>query len=508
MNRVGSAEGDAVGARPATGSARLVARFYLSMLVIVAIDACFAVIYGVPFERFWPAAVVMTGLMFLGAHLIFRPVRAYLRDPQGVRFPVRRITTLGFLCTAYVAVVVSVLAIAKILLLPSLLDFDIDALLSRNEQIWLPVIHTLYYTALVYFVMADYEATLRERIFAWHGELVPATGGRLVNRLITAFGVTSLLPVGLVVLHALERERIQERGALLEDIAATALALTVCLVFVTRGLLRPIRELEAAMARIQRNDPGVDLPVLGNDETGRLADGFNRMVRGLRERALIRETFGRYVPERVAAAILSNAGRLEPHSGIATILYVDLEGFTAIAEQSSAEQVVDMLNEFFSAAVEVIESNNGVVSQFQGDAMLVTFNLPVADSGHADSALRVGLEILGLCAERRFAGVKLRARVGIATGRVMAGNVGSHRRMSYTVHGTAVNLAARLEQLNKVLGTSVLVDEETVGRLSDLRGLEFVEKVEIRGRAQRVRVYGRHPPEASEASPEAVPRPA
>ena len=279
----------------------LIRRFYVSMLGIVAIDACFAVIYGVSFERFWPTALVMTVLMLAGAHGIFQPVRRYLQDPWGVRLPVRAVATLSTRCTVYVAVVVSALAVVKFLFLPLLLDFDMDALLTRNEQLWLPVIHTLYYTVLIYFVMADYEGSLRARIFEWHGDLIPATRGRLVHRLIAAFVVTSLLPVGMIVLHTLERDLAREKEALLEDLTATALAVGVCLTFVTRSLLRPIRALESAMTRVQQNDLDVNVPVLSNDETGRLADGFNRMVRGLRERALIRQNFGRYVPERVVA---------------------------------------------------------------------------------------------------------------------------------------------------------------------------------------------------------------
>lgn len=477
------------GGRNSTARDRLILRFYLSMLSIAGIDACFAVIYGVPFERFWPTAIALISLMLIGSHVISRPIRSYLRDPQGVRLPVRRIVILSATCTAFVAVVVSALAVTKFLFLPTLLGFDIDLLLTRNQQIWLPVLHTLYYTSLMYFVMLDYEGVLRSKIFEWHGKLVPAARGRLVNRIVVAFATISLLPMSLVVLHALERDLAQERGALFEDLAASALALSVCLVFVTRSLLRPIRALDAAMLRIQQNDLSVTLPVLNNDETGRLADGFNKMVQGLRERALIRQTFGRYVPERVAAAILSSAGRLEPRSAIATILYADLEGFTHIAEQSSPEQVVDLLNEYFSAAVEIIESNNGVVSQFQGDAMLITFNLPVANPEHADLAVRTGLAIQRLCAERRFAGLQLRTRVGIATGRVTAGNVGSDRRMSYTVHGDAVNLATRLEQLNKEFGTYLLVDEETIKCLRHPAQVNFVTDVEIRGREGRMRVY-------------------
>jgi HAMP domain-containing protein len=224
-------------------------------------------------------------------------------------------------CTAYVALVVSVLALAKILLLPSILGFDIDTLLTANEQFWLPVIHTLYYTVLIYFIMADFEGSLRARIYAWHGELIPATRGRLVNRLIAAFGVTSLLPAGLILLHTLERDLATEHTDLFEDLAATALALVVCLVFVTRSLLRPIRALERAMTRVRQDDLSASVPVLSNDESGRLAYGFNEMVGGLRERALIRQTFGRYVPQRVATAILSNSGQLEPRSAMATIVY-------------------------------------------------------------------------------------------------------------------------------------------------------------------------------------------
>jgi class 3 adenylate cyclase len=247
--------------------------------------------------------------------------------------------------------------------------------------------------------------------------------------------------------------------------------------------------LENAVARVRRNDLSVTVPVLSNDETGQLASSFNRMVHGLRERALIRQTFGRYIPKRVASTILSSGGDIKPVSATATILYADIEGFTSIAERISPEQVVEMLNEYFSATVEIIEKNNGVVTQFQGDAMLVTFNLPVDDEFHADSAIRAGLAIERLCGERKFAGITLRVRIGVATGSVTAGNVGSDSRISYTVHGDAVNLAARLEGLNKQFGTYLLVDEATVDRLTLPVPIVFVDDVQIRGKDQYIRVY-------------------
>lgn len=475
----------------------LIAQFYLSMLTVAGIDFCFALIYEIPLGRFLPTATLLVLLTLAGSFVIFRPIQQYLMHPGTTPVPVRRIAALGHVCTAYMAATISILAAAKFVVLPHILNFDIDSLLTPNERLWLPILHTLYYTALTYFVMVNYEATLRIHVFRRCGKLIPAAKGSLLKRILAAFGVTTLLPISLILLHVFEHDMTLERSVLIQDIAASALGLFVTMIFVTRSLLGPIRSLETAVASVRRNDLSVTVPVMSNDETGRLASGFNQMVRGLRERALIRATFGRYIPERVASAILSSGGNLKPRSATATILYADIEGFTAIAERMSPEHVVEVLNEYFSAAVALIEMNNGVVTQFQGDAILATFNLPVKDKFHAESAIRTGLAIQRLCAKQKFAGTQLRTRVGIATGTVTAGNVGSDNRVSYTVHGDAVNLAARLEQLNKSFGTYLLIDEATVNLLTIPMPIEFVDDVQIRGKEQFVRVY-RH--EADSAS--------
>ena len=132
--------------------------------------------------------------------------------------------------------------------------------------------------------------------------------------------------------------------------------------------------------------------------------------------------------------------------------------------------------------------------------MLATFNLPVDDALHAESAIRSALGIERLCSERKFARIGLRVRIGVATGSVTAGNVGSDSRISYTVHGDAVNLAARLEQLNKRYGTYLLIDEATIDRLTLAMPIAFVDEVQIRGKKQYVRVY-RHDKDASSNAP-------
>lgn len=208
-----------------------------------------------------------------------------------------------------------------------------------------------------------------------------------------------------------------------------------------------------------------------------------------RQLHIIREVFGKYVPENVVESIVTGRGNIEPVQTTATILYSDLEDFTGIVESMAPDRVVQMLNEYFPAVIEPIERHSGVVNQFQGDAMLVTFNVPVENPSHADQAVAAAAEIQEVVRSRKFAGVSLRTRIGINTGDVIAGNVGSGDRINYTVHGDAVNIAARLEQLNKKYGTRILVSENTVSRLRQSFPLSYIGQVSIRGKHGRVKIY-------------------
>ena len=209
----------------------------------------------------------------------------------------------------------------------------------------------------------------------------------------------------------------------------------------------------------------------------------------LKQLEIIRSVFGKYVPTGVAEAVVAGEGHLAPQLATATIMYTDIEAFTSTAEAMDPARVVAMLNEYFPAVIEPVTRHGGIVNQFQGDAMLITFNVPVADPAHADQALRAAQEIQHILSDRTFGGAKLRTRIGINTGVVIAGNVGSGERVNYTVHGDAVNLAARLERLNKEYESLVLVSEYTVALLADEYRLEPMGAVEIRGKADRVGVF-------------------
>jgi adenylate cyclase len=203
------------------------------------------------------------------------------------------------------------------------------------------------------------------------------------------------------------------------------------------------------------------------------------------------QQLSRFVPTEVADSV-KEAGELRAGTGVlreATILFVDLEGFTTLSEGMPPTKVISILNDYFAAVSAPIEAEGGVINQFQGDAILASFNLPASNPEHAAAAVRAALQILELLRHRVFQGERLQARVGLNSGTVIGGLVGTGTRLSYTVHGDDVNLAARLEQLNKRHETRLLLSEHTC-ELAGWDNFPFrrigVDKVRGRSRALTV----------------------
>ena len=217
------------------------------------------------------------------------------------------------------------------------------------------------------------------------------------------------------------------------------------------------------------------------------------LVRSVYEQAAAAE-LSRFVPDQVARRAKSADEGLEAGQGDvgeATILFTDIEGFTTVSESLSPRQLITVLNEYFGVVTEPIIRHGGVINQFQGDAILATFNMPEPLSEHAASAVRAAMEIRSLLADRQFGeGIALRSRIGLNTGEVVGGLVGTPERLGYTVHGDEVNLAARLEQLNKEHGTRIIVSQRTV-ELAASGQFEFrhLGTTSVRGRRAAVEVY-------------------
>lgn len=202
----------------------------------------------------------------------------------------------------------------------------------------------------------------------------------------------------------------------------------------------------------------------------------------------------RFVPSEVARQVQSAADEITAGQGelkSTTILFTDLEGFTSLSEKLTPTDLINTLNDYFSAVVAPIERFGGTVTQFQGDAILASFNQPATDEDHAASAVRAAVEIQKILDDRTFGeGLRLRCRIGINTGIVVGGLVGTRDRLGYTVHGDDVNLAARLEQLNKDYGTNILLSEST----RDMAGednfpFRRIGEVQVRGRHSATTVY-------------------
>jgi adenylate cyclase len=172
------------------------------------------------------------------------------------------------------------------------------------------------------------------------------------------------------------------------------------------------------------------------------------------------------------------------------VLFTDIEAFSTFSEKVPPERLVMVLNEYFEAMSAIVDRHGGVITQFQGDAMLVTFNTVRDDPHHAAMAVRAALEIERTTRERLFGGeARLRTRCGINTGRIVAGAVGSAERLLYTVHGDEVNIAARLEQLNKKYGTYILLSESTVRAAGGDFSFRPLDEIAVRGRAAPTRAY-------------------
>jgi len=271
------------------------------------------------------------------------------------------------------------------------------------------------------------------------------------------------------------------------DVAvAVVVAFTVSLelsVLLARSVVDPILQLQRATDRVAEGDLTVRVPVASTDETGRLAQSFNEAIAGLEERRRLLEAFGMYVDPDVAARVLKEGVALEGEEVEVSVLFVDVRGFTALAERSAARELVARLNELFELIVPVIVAHGGHANKFVGDGLLAVFGAPDRLPRHADHALAAALAIVELRGE-------LEIGIGANSGAVIAGSVGGGGRYEFTVIGDPVNTAARVEEATRVSGDSLLVTAQLRERLSCDDG-EWIERpgMILKGKARAVTLY-------------------
>ncbi|MEE8392010.1 MAG: adenylate/guanylate cyclase domain-containing protein, partial [Anaerolineae bacterium] len=260
----------------------------------------------------------------------------------------------------------------------------------------------------------------------------------------------------------------------------------------------PVRQLAAGTRRVAEGDLSVQFRVDTKDELALLAQAYNQMVIGLREREWLRDMFGRFVSQEVAEALRTGQVKLEGENRVVSILFCDIRGFTARSEQSTPEEMVALLNEYLPVVVDAAQTHEGTVNKFGGDSTLVIYGAPKRLQESAYQAVLTALEMrasLERLNERltERGEEPIRIGVGINTGAVLAGAVGPEERQEYTVIGDTVNLASRIEALNKVYPDyDILISGWTYEALgSRRREFEFADlgEVQIRGKVEPVRVW-------------------
>jgi adenylate cyclase len=256
------------------------------------------------------------------------------------------------------------------------------------------------------------------------------------------------------------------------------------------GVTSPVRTLVAATEEVMRGNLRHRLRIDRVDEVGVLARSFNAMVRGLEEREVIRDTFGRFVSRDVAEAVLNDRVPLGGERREVSILFQDIRGFTTLSERMDPSDMVRLLNRFFTEIVAAVEAEGGVVKQFVGDGVMALFGAPSVHPDHAERAVRAALGMLArlarLNAEFRAEGrAPLAIGVGIHTGEVVAGRIGPDKRVEYAAVGDPVNLASRIEGLTKEMNAAIVVSRETAAQLGP--GFHF-------GRSATFRVKGKEKP--------------
>ena len=255
-----------------------------------------------------------------------------------------------------------------------------------------------------------------------------------------------------------------------------------------------LKRMITALNRVEQLDYVHVDPVRTGDELEALAGGFNRMVDGLKERDKLRTTFGKYMTASVMEHLLAGKVSLGGESLNVSILFTDIRSFTTISEKMDPQELVALLNEYFTAMVGIVMDAEGVVDKYIGDAIMAVFGAPVPKAEDPVNAVRAAVRMrralkeLNKSLEARSLPT-LRTGIGIHTGVVVAGNIGSERRMEYTVIGDAVNLASRLETSTKELGVDVLISEDTYELTKHVIDARPVRAITVKGRQQPVLAY-------------------
>jgi sigma-B regulation protein RsbU (phosphoserine phosphatase) len=273
------------------------------------------------------------------------------------------------------------------------------------------------------------------------------------------------------------------------------MGLALLLIVVTRRISRPIMDLTNSAVQVTETGPYRDaLEIKSRDEIGQLTAAFNEMMEGLRQRDFIRDTFGRYVTKEVVEELLDTSDGLKLGGEIreVTIMLSDLRGFTPLCERLNPDQVIEVLNGYLSRMSKIIGQYQGTINEFIGDAILTFFGAPIkygdSPARSVACALAMQLAMEEINRQNSEKGLPdLFMGIGINTGEVIVGNIGSKERAKYGVVGHNINLASRVE--GATLGGQILITPSTYEQVKDLVVVRGVRPVRFKGIEEDIDLY-------------------
>jgi class 3 adenylate cyclase len=466
-------------------------------------------------SRFLVVMAVSCSIFFIFMTRLVKPIALYLEElgkgqepsRDGRELAQRRLLNLPFL---FIPVNIGIWLVVPALVfsfafLRDLVDFRTALVLAaRTSMVGFVA------SAIGFFGIESHSRRHLIPLLFPRGRLADLTGAARISisrriRMLFRFGTIVPMVILLVTLITLQWEvdstvlsaKAYGRGIILFTMIM-GIAFFIVTGFINRmvssSIVTPIQNILDVVPRLQEGLFDTRIEVISNDEIGILSDAGNAMIRGLAERDLIKDTFGRYVTPEIRDEILSGRIPLEGERRHATVMFADLRGFTPFVENNSPEEVISTMRDYFTAMHRAIRREGGLVLQFVGDEIEAVFGVPVSLSNHEEAGIKAALEMCkaleNLNRERERKGKPaLEHGIGIHSGRVLAGNSGSEEQSAYALIGDAVNIASRIQELTKEMNCRILASMETVQGLKEGYHLEKKSPVMVKGYSKPILLF-------------------
>lgn len=316
---------------------------------------------------------------------------------------------------------------------------------------------------------------------------------------IVAYGqITGRSPFALIIQ--------QQTAVALEDIYqnvffSSMLAIFGVLLILISSLIlgkwftRPVKPIVEAIKKVSTSLDVPPVETRSKDEFHLIAHNFNEMVEELREKENIKRMFGQYISSDIRDELLKGSLSLEGEEKDGSVLFSDIRGFTSLSERFSPKDLLGILNDYFAAMIKDVDSNHGIVNKFIGDALMVLYGVPISQGNHGLQAVESALMMLKSLQYlneklKEQHGITLSIGIGIATGKVIAGNIGIIQRREYSVIGDIVNVASRLEKATKKVNHPIIFTQETADQIKDHLAVRKLGRYHIRGKEQPLVLFG------------------